>query len=327
MTPPARVLFSFVGENRPDWFPKMENLVLSIRRFGGPLSEAAVVANVVGGVDPALADALARLDAEVRIVSTVDSRRLTANKLRMLELAEDRDFDVLVMLDCDMIVKGDFSEEVGPGRLRAVPAGRDLLDDTTWRRLFALREVPLPARTCVTAVTGQRTYPYFNSGALFVPRHLCAPLHEHWLGHLRWILDTGVTQLGLDRLRKDQIPLAVALASAGLEVEPLPVNLNLSVTPARFARPYRHQWGPPFILHYHRLIEERGFLRASPNARINPHLEEFNRARARSLGLPYSGLEPVPLARRVRAELKDLPLVRRVGRFPLRVLRTGARAA
>ena len=327
MTPPVRVLFSCVGENRPDWFPKMENLVLSIRRFGGPLSESPVVVNVVDGVDPTLADALGRLGAEVRTVATVDPRRLTANKLRMLELADDCEFDVLVMLDCDMVVKGDFAREVRPGRLRAVPAGRDILDDATWRRLFALRQVPLPARTCVTAVTGQRTYPYFNSGVLFVPRDLCRTLHDHWLDHLEWILDTGVTQLGLDRLRKDQIPLAVALSSARLEVDPLPMNLNLSVTPARFARPYRHQWGPPFILHYHRLVDERGFLRASPNRRINPHLDEFNRARARHLGLPYAGLEPVPLARRVRAGLKDLPVVRRARQISREQLRPERRAA
>lgn len=327
MTSPQRALFSCVGENRFDWFPKMENLVLSIRRFGGPLSQAPVVVNVVGGVEPALADALERLDAEVRIVSTVDPRRLTANKLRMLELAEDHEFDVLVMLDCDMVVKGDFAGEVRPGALRAVPAGRDILDDATWRRLFSLREVPLPPRTCVTSVTGQRTYPYFNSGVLFVPREVCGRLHDHWSAHLKWILDTGVAQLGLDRLRKDQIPLAVALASAGLAVEPLPVNLNLSVTPARFARPYRHQWGPPFILHYHRLIDEHGFLRASPNGRINPHLDEFNRVRARHVGLPYGGLDSVPLARRVRAEVKNLPLVRQARRAALRQLRTAEGAA
>ena len=327
MTSSARALFSCVGENRPEWFPKIENLVLSLRRFGGPLSEAPVVVNMIDGVEPPLASALERLDAEVRIVHTVDPRRLTANKLRMLELAESHHFDVLVMLDCDMIVKGDFAEEVRPGRVRAVPAGRDILDAARWQRLFALREVPLPDRTCVTSVTGQRTYPYFNSGVLFVPRELCGVLREHWLGHLRWILDSGVAALGMDRLRKDQIPLAVALASARLAVDPLPVNLNLSVTPARFARPYRHQWGPPFVLHYHRLIDDAGFLRASPNGRINPHLDEFNRARARHLDLAYTGLEPVPLARRVRAELKDLPLVRRARALASRQLRTASRAA
>ncbi|MGH9156426.1 MAG: hypothetical protein ACRD1K_11470, partial [Acidimicrobiales bacterium] len=287
------------------WFHKMENLVLSLRRFGGALSESPMVVNVVGDADPDLREAMSRLGAEVRIVETVDARRPTSNKLRMFELADDHDFDVLVMMDCDMIVKGDFASEVRPGRLRMLPAGRDLLDDATWRKLFRLVDAPLPRPDCVTTVTGQATYPYYNSGVLFVPREACAALHEHWARHLDWILGPGLAQLGMDRLRKDQIPLAAALATAGLEVDPLPVNMNLSVTAARYARPYRHQWGPPFLIHYHRLIDHRGFLAGSPNARVNPHLDEFNLVRARHTGLSYSGLARVPVARRIRAQMKD----------------------
>lgn len=341
-----RVLFSCVGENRPDWFVKMENLVLSLRTFGGSLSDAPFVVNVVSGADPSFVESMARLDAAVRVVEPVDRRRPTSNKLRMFELAGstaapvggtasapasgggDRaipappEFDVLVAMDCDMVVKGDIAPFVSPDRLRAVPAGRDLLSDETWRTLYRLLDLPLPARDCTTVVSGQRTYPYFNSGVLFVPRAVCEPLRAAWLAHMEWIMGPGLDQLGMDRLRKDQIPLSAALASAGLTVEPLPVNLNLSVTAARFAPPYRHQWGPPFLLHYHRLIDERGFLLASPAGRVNPELDDFNRARARLLGLPYDGLDPVPLARRARALLKDQP----AWRWARRGARRAARA-
>ncbi len=303
----APVLFSCVGENRPDWFAKMENLVLSIRRFGGALAQAPVVVNAVGGADVALVRAMERLAAEVRVVEPVDRRRPTSNKLRMFELAEDHDFEVLVAIDCDIVVMGDLAGEIRPDRLRAVPAGRDILSEETWRRLYELLDVELPAKSCTTVVSGQRTFPYFNSGVLFTPRRLCAALREHWGRHLDWLLGPGLAELGLDRLRKDQIPLSAALATAGLEVEPLPVNCNLSVTAARFAKPYRQQWGPPFLLHYHRLIDADGFLLASPNRRINHHLDEFNRARARHLDLAYAGLGTVPLRRRVRALMKDQP--------------------
>ncbi len=305
-----RVLFSCVGENRADWFVKMENLVLSLRTFGGSLSRAPVVVHAVGGADPVLVATMARLDAEVRVVDPVDRRRATSNKLRMFELAGapgGPDFDVLVAMDCDMIVKGDIGPYVSGASLQAVPAGRDLLSDETWRALYEALDLPLPARNCVTVVSGQQTYPYYNSGVLFVPREVCEPLRSSWLTHLQWMLGPGLAVLGMERLRKDQIPLSAALASADLRVEPLPVNLNLSVTAARFAAPYRSQWGPPFLLHYHRLIDERGFLLASPAGRVNPELDDFNRARARHLGLAYEGLAPVPLSRRARALLKDQP--------------------
>lgn len=314
MTSTLRVLFSCVGENRPDWYAKMENLVLSIRRFGGSLAESPVVVNVVGGAGAELVTVMERLDAEVRVVEPVDRRRPTSNKLRMFELAADHEFDVLAAIDCDIVVMGDLAAELRPDVLRAVPAGRDILADATWQRLYQLLDVPLPAKTCTTVVSGQTTYPYFNSGVLLVPRDVCAPLHDHWGRHLDWLLGPGLTELGLDRLRKDQIPLSAALATAGLDVDPLPVNLNLSVTAARFAKPYRQQWGPPFLFHYHRLIDSSGFLLPSPNGRMNPHLESFNRTRAEYLGTTYAGLARVPLQRRMRAMLKDKPGYRWVRR-------------
>jgi hypothetical protein len=314
MNSAPRVLFSCVGENRPDWHTKIENLVLSIRRFGGSLADAPVVVNAVGGADPTLRSAMERLDARVRVVEAVDRRRPTSNKLRMFELAADADFDILAAIDCDIVVKGDLASELRPDVLRAVPAGRDILSEQTWQHLYRLLDVPLPDKSCTTVVSGQTTYPYFNSGVLLVPRHLCTPLHEHWRRHLDWLLGPGLTELGLDRLRKDQIPLSAALATAGIDVDPLPVNLNLSVTASRFAMPYREQWGPPFLFHYHRLIDHDGFLLPSPNRRINPHLDAFNRARAEHVLLPYRGLGTVPLRRRVGALLKDKPGYRRIRR-------------
>ena len=287
----------------------MANLVLSLRRFGGTLANCEFVVNVVDGTDPTFAATMAGLGARVRAVQAVDRRRPTSNKLRMFELAADAtlDFDVLVAMDCDMVIKGDIAPYVSPERLRAVPAGRDVLSDETWREVFRLADVGLPDRNCITVVSGQRTYPYFNSGVMFVPRARCEPLASAWLEHMRWILGPGLAQLGMDRLRKDQIPLSVALAATGIDPDPLPVNLNLSVTAARFAPAYRHQWGPPFLLHYHRLIDDRGFLQASPARRVNPELDEFNRARARHLDLTYDGLQPVAIERRLRAMLKDKP--------------------
>ncbi|MBW3641789.1 MAG: hypothetical protein KY447_02630 [Actinobacteria bacterium] len=315
------MLMSCVGENRPDWFRSMENLVLSVRRFGGSLAQVPFVVHVVGGADEGFVDAMRRLDAEVRVVEPVDRRRPSSNKLRMLELARERDdFDVLLALDCDLVVIGDLAREVKRGALRAVPAGRDVTEADTWQRLYRALGVPEPAKDCVTTVSGQRTYPYFNSGVMFVPHDVCALLLEHWRRHLDWLLGPGLAELGLPELRKDQIPLAAALATAGLHIDPLPINCNLTATASRVAAPYRHQWGPPFVLHYHKLIDDRGFLLPSPNTRINSLLDRFNRMRGDAMGLDYDGIGAVPLRTRVSAVVRDRPgdqALRRV----LRVLR------
>lgn len=305
-----RALFSCVGENRPDWHQKMENLVLSIRRHGGSLAGAPIVVNVVGRADDVFVAAMGHLDAEVRAVDAVDPVRPTFNKLRMLELADHdgaHDFDVVVAVDCDVVLRGDVAPELDLDVVRAVPAGRSHLSQQTWERLYERLDLPLPAKSSVMAVSGETTYPYFNSGVVFLPRSKCTLLLDHWHRQREWVQTPPGAELVGDQAGKDQVPLALAVASAHLAVRPLPVNLNLSVTRARPAPPYRGQWGPPFFFHYHRLVDARGFLLASPNRRINPYLDQFNRARADHLQLDYPGLSPVPLRRQVGAVLKDKP--------------------
>src|SRR5918992_4130909 len=97
----SRPLFSCVTENGKSWFVKVQNLVLSIREFGGSLASAPIVVNFVEGVDHAYERWLATFDADVRVVEPVDPVVRYANKLRMLELGEKDDFDILVALDCD----------------------------------------------------------------------------------------------------------------------------------------------------------------------------------------------------------------------------------
>lgn len=301
-----RVLFSCVGEDRPDWHQKMGNLVLSIRRFGGALAQAPVVVNVVGSAERGFVERMDRLDALVQVVQPVDAGRPTFNKLRMLELTQP-DFDVLVALDCDLILRGDITAELRPDELRAVPAGRSHLPARAWQRLYERRQLALPPKATVMAVSGEMTYPYFNSGVVFVPRSSCSLLRRHWHLQREWVRTPPGVEFTGEQAGKDQVPFALALASSGVSVRALPVNLNLSVTRLRPAKPYRRQWGPPFFFHYHRLTDARGFLLPSPNTRINTYLDEFNQARADHLGLAYAGLGRVPLRRQVGAVLDDKP--------------------
>ena len=100
---------SCVAENGDRWYQEAHNLVLSIRRFGGGLSTAPVVVNFVDAVEPRYESGLAELDAEVRVVPRFDRRTPASNKLRMLELADTHQFDVLLAIDTDTLVVGDVS--------------------------------------------------------------------------------------------------------------------------------------------------------------------------------------------------------------------------
>ncbi|MEY2567273.1 MAG: hypothetical protein QOE35_1802 [Actinomycetota bacterium] len=315
----AKVLLSCVGENAPMWHNKMENLVLSMRLFGGSLSGCPVVVNVVESVDPEFRERMARWDAEVRVVARVDTRLPVANKLHVLDLATTDAFDIVLMLDCDVIVMGDVAPELGSGTLRGLPAGRSHISAAAWSRLYAALGIAEPAPDWVLSVSGERSHPYVNSGVLFVPHALCAPLREGWYGHMQWLLGPeGVELLGRP-VHRDQIPLALTLATLAVQVDPLPRNLNLSTTAAQpVPAQFRSQDGPPFILHYHRSIDSDGFLTRSPRRAVNPWLDEFNAARADALGIPYHGLGSLPARSQVAAFLKSRGWDRRIPRRPRR---------
>jgi hypothetical protein len=92
-----------LGENSLDWFVRIQNLALSLRRLPGPLANARMVANFVGAVDPRYVEELERLEVVARVVEPMPGGG-PANKLRMFEPAPGDDFDLLIALDCDLVV-------------------------------------------------------------------------------------------------------------------------------------------------------------------------------------------------------------------------------
>ena len=114
-------------------------------------------------------------DAEVRVVPRFDRRTPASNKLRMLELAASHEFDVLLAIDTDTLVLGDVGRYADRDRVAIKPENRDPYPAACWRELFAVLGIPEPSPSVVTTSTAQVTYPYYNSGVVFVPRAQCAP--------------------------------------------------------------------------------------------------------------------------------------------------------
>lgn len=305
------IVFACVAENSAPWFEKVRNLAISVRHSGGPYAASPVCALFVDAVDDAFAAALGRYDVDVEVVQRVDARRPHANKLRMLELAERRDFGHLVALDCDCIVAGDLSPYLSAAAVGLKPTDVDVLPPAQWRELARLLGVDLPPRSLTACVSGAAMYPQWNSGVVVAPRELCRPLLEAWSGALGRVLDLFDAHPEFPRRTRfygDQIALAVALWQAGPPVQPLPLAVNY---PAHVRLPARLATTPPAVVHYHHGIAPDGFLLRSPNAPVNPVLDAFNRYRATELGLTYPGLTGPGRAR---------TLVRRTRRAVRRVL-------
>jgi hypothetical protein len=303
----VRTLFSCVSENGKSWFLKVQNLVLSVREFGGSQERAPIVVNFVEGVDPEFEQWLTGWDVEVRVVERYPGIRY-ANKLRMLQLADEGDFDILVALDCDTVVLGDISEFLDPDFFLGRPVDIDVLTDHQWKTIFRGLGLAVPQRAVTTTTFGQRTYPYFNGGMLLVPRRFCAPLFDVWSRFLHELEPVYASDPTLALRRKvndyihDQLALACGLLAAHIPTRPVPPKMDmpthLNIHPA-----FLHDLDDPRIVHYHTGIDHRGFLVSSKYRALNRHLHRFNQRRAQLLGVPYERLPPLPLGARLRQEL------------------------
>jgi hypothetical protein len=298
MTPP--VVFSCVAENRPEFGILTHNLVTSIRFFAGTLADAPIVVNFVDDVDPSIASPLAALGAEVRIVERVPGGNPLANKLRMLELSQERDFDVLLALDCDVVVVGDPRPWLDDVAIAAKPADFDRFTNEEWRRVFAALDMPLPDRSLTATATGQAVYPYFNSGVISVPHDLCRPLRDGWTRMFERLSVLLQDRPGLIRepwhWLAEQASLGLAILDEGLQWRVLPTELNF---PAHVRAAASVVAGDPVIVHYHTNRDARGFLLRAASPAIDPWLDAFNRQRAELTGQPYPGLARRPLRQRL----------------------------
>jgi hypothetical protein len=295
--------FACVAENGPDWFDKAYNLALSVRTFGGSLADAPVIVSFVGDVEREYATALEKIGAEVRVVERFHPRSPYLNKMRMLELAEDSSFDVLVALDCDVLVAGDIRDDLPVDRVAAKPADVDVLTDDQWSGLYRALDLEPPRERFAAATTGEPMYPYFNSGVVTVPHAMCRGLLDRWTGYVEAILriyDEGPQVVPSQwQFHLDQFSLAVALAREEPPPVALPLRLNMPVH-IDVHPSFREEITPPYVIHYHKNIGADGFVWRTKYEDLNVLLDEFNRARAAALGLSYRRLAAVPVRRRIR---------------------------
>jgi hypothetical protein len=299
-----KVVFSCVAENQEPWFRKVQNLVLSVRSFAGTLADSPIVVHFVDGVDDRFSRSLEALGAQVRVVEPIDRHYRFANKVRMLDLPRDMDVDVLVALDCDVIVVDDPSEFISSESFRAKPADCDFLSRSQWRQVFSHFSLPVPERQFVTTTLGQRTFPYFNSGVILAPGVLCSELSRRWIEFVHKLDAMQRLNAGwrLRRTYNDQIALTCALVAARIPVQALPVSMNFP-THVKVRSEFLRATSSIQMIHYHAGLDPSGFLSASRYGLVNTYADRFNRRRGSALGLPYEGLSPQPRGARLRQQL------------------------
>lgn len=196
-------------------------LFASLERFGGRMREARRRAYAVGEVSAATERRLGDLGVEVRVREPVIERFRMANKLRMFDPAENDGTTVLVALDSDVVVAGDFSEYLDAEVVQARQVDGDHLTFALWRRIAGLFGMEVPAlRLPTTLAPGRWTHAYFNGGVILAPGALLADVHARWLRFIEEILERRAELADVVEHMRGRVP-AYHDAAADPELRPL----------------------------------------------------------------------------------------------------------
>lgn len=294
---------SCLSENSPEWFWRVQNLMLSIRRFEGGLGNAMIVAHFVGGVSERFEQELREMDVAVKVVQSFPGTAKPTNKLRMFETDENASFDLLVALDCDVIVVDDFVDRIPDDRIGVKAADYPCFSERDWRQIYARAGLSRPESSLNATSTGEPIPPYFNSGVVTAPRELSQSLGEHWRREHRdltgWLVEDPHLIPRHLHFFADQVALALALERSELPYDALPVGMNfpthVPVHPSAL-----HGENRLSVLHYHQEVDGRGFLLRPRCKEAVEAANDFNEYRAEQLKLDYGGLESRTLLGRTR---------------------------
>jgi hypothetical protein len=265
------ILISCVGENNQKFHSRILTMFKTLKKFGGTLAEAKSVANFVQSVDPKVEQELRDLGVKVNIVDPFIDGYPYANKLRMLEMEEK--YDVLLALDCDLVISKDFSGEISSDFIQACPPYMDPLTIKQWENLFSHFNLKLPAERYELVGRARNTIPYFNSGVVAIPKTYRDRLLASWEKYIRELLK--LDSLSKVRVFTDQIALSLALADEGMPYDLFPIEMNFPIH-----NKIRDKFNPdeidPYIIHYHNRITKKKLIKNSGYAITDKYIKEIN---------------------------------------------------
>jgi hypothetical protein len=277
-----------VTEDNPKYLSQTLRLVQSIRWFGGDLAQARLVVGAVDRIDPRARRALQALGAEVRTLPRFDVRNGPSNRLQLFAELRDGHEQHFLMLDCDTIVVRDPLPLLRRDVFQAKVAPLPTVTHEVFERLFAHFGLELPPRSCTTGYTGTPTIPYFNAGVLVLSADLSDRLVPEWRRY-NALLAAEPALVAPCEKHLHQAALALALAVSGVPVEEAGAELNFQLNMTQFPTPPGYLDLDPFIIHYHELVDDQGFLLSCPFPRAQERIDRFHERlreeRSRSLGL------------------------------------------
>jgi len=244
-------------------------LIESLRRWGGGLGKAAIVAIKPRLGPPLTRDTLAVFDRyNVRFVSHLRTDRYEwhqyLNKAYVLEWAEElATTDCITLMDCDLLVTGNADQwllEAGEEFIACAPdknigsLGPGHETEPYWQEVAKTLDIDIERLPWITTGTETlRIRLLWNSGLYSYRR--CTGFSEEYMKCCRKLLDARVVHKEAGSHFVDQIVLGLAQFRLGLKYRALPHSFNYQMEgwsgtthPVSFLREAR-------IIHYHNAMD------------------------------------------------------------------------
>ena len=305
----SRVTVATVVDDRTPYTAEVLHLFASLEVFGGVMRNARRRAYFINDVSKGTRERLGEFGVDVRVVPEVEPRFRFANKLAMFSAEAEEDTDLLIGLDTDIVVAGDFSPYLDANLIQAKPPDGDLLSMAMWKQLFDHFGLRLPPARYPTSLYPGWTHAYFNTGVLMVPGSSLTDLHAAWLEYIGCFIEgfpalEAVTvalrdrvpvyeQTTADDLRSlfyaEQWAFALAVSDLALPYSTLPLALNFPTIYNGDHRPgeyIRKRLLPhaiaPLLIHHHHNFE--GGLEPTGYDKPDRMIEQVNEAILRRPG-------------------------------------------
>ena len=260
MLDPSKILIATQCTPIEPWKSEVLRLFKSLKFFGGNLVKAKKVVCFSEPIDKDFKNELEELDVKIIFIESLYSEYLYANKIQMLQIKED--YDVLITLDTDVIITGDFSSYIDENNISIKIVDTDSLGLENWKKLFEFFKLDMPEDKFQTCITNDTTIPWFNSGVLFIPKKFSSQLYDSWIKYNKKLIENYYT---LDFISKnsstydhkfaftDQYALALAIHDLKLPYKQLSLEFNFP-THYSIHLDFSPQNIKPFLIHYHHRI-------------------------------------------------------------------------
>ncbi len=298
MLDPSKILIATQCTPAEPWKSEVLRLFKSLSLFGGKLKLAKKVACFSEPIDKEFENRLEELEVKIHFIEPLDKRYPYANKIQMLQIKED--YDILVALDTDVIITGDFSDFIDENKISAKGVDTDPLGLENWKKLFKFFKLDVPSERFQTSITNEKTIPWFNSGVLFIPKKFSSQLYNSWIKYNTKLLENYYSQIFLSENSlnhdhkfafTDQYALALAIHDLKLPYEQLSLEYNFP-THYLIHESFLPNEIIPYIIHYHHKIALSENIILTPYKKPN---EKINAVNLSLTGMSEFFLEQNPL--------------------------------